>query len=118
MSEQRADNIDKIAALPVRHRYFKYLVPGKGRNPEDVLEKNCVFYNKSIFIVHDESTWGYYLFETYDDFQFWYCNLDDKTMHEVIFGHNPQQLKFNIDASKEFIEGLNVDAQVYTLERK
>jgi len=32
-------------------------------------------------------------------------------MHEVIFGHNPQQLKFDIDASKEFIDGLNVDAQ-------
>jgi len=75
-----------------------------------VLEKNYVFY-KSIFIVHNESIRGYYLFETYDDFEFWYYNLDDKTIHKVIFGHNPQQLKFNIDASKEFIDGLNVDAQ-------
>jgi len=75
-----------------------------------VLEKNCVFY-KSIDIVHDESTRGYYLFETYDDFEFWYYNLDDKTMHKVIFGHNPQRLEFNIDASKDFIDGLNVEAQ-------
>jgi len=32
-------------------------------------------------------------------------------MHKVIFGHNPQQLKFDIDALKEFIDSLNVDAQ-------
>jgi len=110
MSEQRADNVSKIAAPQAKHRYFKYLVPGKGCNPEDVLEKNCVFY-KSVFIVHNESTRGYHLFDTYDDFEYWYYNLDDKTMHKVIFGHNPQQLKFDIDASKEFMDGLNVDAQ-------
>jgi len=75
-----------------------------------VLEENCVF-DKSIFIVHNESTWGYYLFKTYDNFEFWYYDLEDKTMHEVIFGESPQWLKFDIDASKDFIDSLNVDAQ-------
>jgi len=110
MSEQRADKVAKIAAPQVRHRYFKYLVPGEGCNPKDVLEENCVF-DESIFIVHNESTWGYYLFDTYDDFENWYYDLDDKTMHEVIFGNSPQRLKFDIDASKDFIDSLNVDAQ-------
>jgi len=110
MYEQRADNIAEIVAPPVKHRYFKYLVPGEGRNPKDVLEENCVF-DESIFIIHDESTRGYYLFDTYIDFENWYYDLDDKTMHEVIFGESPQQLKFDIDASKEFIDSLNVDAQ-------
>jgi len=32
-------------------------------------------------------------------------------MHEVIFGEGPQRLKFDIDALKDFIDGLNVDAQ-------
>jgi len=110
MSKQRADNVAKIAAPPVTYRYFKYLVPGEGRNPKDVLDENYVS-NKDIFIVHDESTWGYYLFNTYDNFENWYYGLEDKTMHEVIFGENPQRLKFDIDASKEFMDSLNVDAQ-------
>jgi len=75
-----------------------------------MLEENYVF-NKNIFIVHDEFTRGYYLFNTYDNFENWYYGLEDKTMHEVIFGENPQQLKFDIDASKDFMDSLNVDAQ-------
>jgi len=110
MSEQRADNVAEIVAPPVRYTYFKYLVPGEGCNPKDVLEENCVF-DESIFIVHNESTRGYYLFKTYDDFENWYYDLEDKTMHEVIFGKGPQRLKFDIDASKDFIDSLNVDAQ-------
>jgi len=42
-------------------RYFKYVVYEEGCNPDDVLEKNSNI-NKRIFIVHDESTRGYYLF--------------------------------------------------------
>jgi hypothetical protein len=110
MSKQRTDNVAEIAAPPVTYRYFKYLVPGEGRNPKDVLDENYVS-NKDIFIVHDESTWGYYLFNTYIDFEDWYYCLEDKTIHEVIFGDNPQRLKFDIDASKEFMDSLNVDAQ-------
>jgi len=78
-----------------------------GRVAIDVLEENCVF-DESIFIVHDESTQGYYLFKTSDNFE---NNLDNKTMHEVIFGESPQQLKFEIDSSKDFIDSLNVDTQ-------
>jgi len=60
------------------------------------------------------------LFNTYDDFENWYFDLEDKTMHEVILGKSPQQLKFDTDASKEFMDSLNVDAQdkgEYILER-
>jgi len=110
MSEQRADNVAKIVAPPVTYRYFKFLVPGEGCNPKDVLEENYIS-DENIFIVHDELTRGYYLFNTYDNFENWYYDLEDKTMHDVIFGKNPQQLKFDIDASKEFMDSLNVDAQ-------
>jgi len=89
MSEQRADNVAKIVAPPVMYRYFKYLVPGEGRNPKDVLVLNHVS-EKDDFIVHDESTQGYYLFDTYINFEDWYYDLDDKTMHEVIFGEKRQ----------------------------
>jgi len=110
MSEQRADNIAEIAAPPVTYRYFKYLVPEEGCNHKDVLVLNRVS-DKNNFIVHDEFTQGYYLFDTYIDFEDWYYDLEDKTMHEVIFGEKCQWLKFDIDALKEFIDNLNVDAQ-------
>jgi len=119
MSEQRADNFAENATpphmrrdaaeinQPAKYRYFKYLVYEEGHNPDNVLEKNSGI-NKKIFIIHDESTWGYYLFDTYED---WYYDLDDKTMHKVIFGFLPQQPKFDIDAPKEFIDCLDVYAQ-------
>jgi len=119
MSEQRSDNVAKIAIpshmrrdaaevdLPEDEpRYFKYLVYEEGCNPDDVLEKNSNI-NKRIFIAHDESMWGYYLFETYDNFEDWYLGLDEKTLIKVIFGFLPQQLKFDIDAPKEFMDGID-----------
>jgi len=51
------------------------------------------------------------LFDSYNDFEDWYYDLDDKTMHEVIFGFLPQRPKFDIDAPKEFMDALNVDTQ-------
>jgi len=121
MSEQRADNVAKIDTpqvrrdadevyMPAEHRYFKYLVYEEGCNPDNVLEKNSDI-NKKIFFVHDEATQGYYLFNTYNNFEDWYYDLDDKTMHEVIFGFLPQQPKFDINAPKEFMDSLDVDAQ-------
>jgi len=98
---------DAAKAAP---RYFKYLVYEEGCIPDNVLEKKSGV-NKKIFIVHDESTWGYYLFDTFNDFEDWYKDLDDKTMHKVIFGFLPQQPKFDIDAPKDFMDGLDVDAQ-------
>jgi len=115
MSKKRADNIALIttpphmrrAAAEVKYKpsYFKYLVNEDGHNPNDVLEKNSNI-NK-IFIAHDESTQGYYLFDTYTNFEDWYLVQEDKTLHEVIFGFLPQWLKFDIDAPKEYMDALN-----------
>jgi len=58
-----------------------------------------------------EASRGYYLFDTYNNFEDWYYDLDHKTMHKVIFGFLPQWPKFDIDTPKEFMDSLDVDAQ-------
>jgi len=100
-----------MAAPLVKHRYFKYLALGKVA----ILK---MFWRKTVsstraFLSFMMSLLGVITcLKLMTTFSFgivtWRTRL---SMHKVIFGHNPQQLKFDIDASKEFIDGLNIDAQ-------
>ena len=89
----------------------------KGRNDIDgVLDRYktnnivCIWDEKEYYVFNskDEKTSSYSLFET------WYNSRVDKHYHEIVFGQNPQRLKFDIDSTKEQFEKLGSIETVLT----
>jgi len=86
--------------------YFKYLyVNGKEeRNKTNTLE--CVYDNieslEDKFIVQNGKTFIYTLYDKMEEYvDEFYGDKKIKYYHEVIFGHQNQKLKFDLDISKE-----------------
>lgn len=56
---------------------------------------NTELLNKTI--IRDEVTNHYIVFDTKESFELWYNLKKERHYHEIILGHQPQRLKFDID---------------------
>jgi hypothetical protein len=97
-------------------RPFRFLFNGNNRTPTDVLEN--YYTEKTLigqFVIWDEgkkSSSPYRLFDSRNDFWSWYSQLQplERHCHEVIFGFQPQRIKFDIDAPYAAIDSIESGA--------
>jgi len=86
---------------------YKYLRVQSGRNPAECLDSDIASFGcppgSLPFVVRDEGVdkrrAGFYAFATPEDFWAWHDKVPEKhrAFHEVVFGHAPQRLKFDLD---------------------
>lgn len=96
---------------------YKYLKATRAKPGErnEVLELNVSAkeMSKGVIIQHDK-TRKYQFFSNVNLFWDWYAKQEDPMYHEIILGHAPQHLKFDIDAKKSTVVSIdpNVDPTV------
>jgi len=89
------------------YRKFRYLYLKDNRDAksEDVLE--CVYDSPERlggkFVMQSEAPRMYYVFNSWEDAKSYIedCDIEKRMFHEVIFGWQPQKIKFDIDIKDE-----------------
>jgi len=92
--------ISLIINKMIKPRTYKYINSGEDRSSKDCINENELFefINDEKFIVQDEITRNYLVFNSYNDFKQWFVdNPNQRCLHELIRGCSPQKLKFDID---------------------
>lgn len=89
---------------------FRWLYQDGTRPADQVLESSVTHDDivKGAFIVRDEGAPTgavYRLFPDVASFWQWYEPLEQKHVHEVVFGYMPQRFKFDIDAAPADLRG-------------
>lgn len=74
-------------------------------------------------VIRDEVSNSYYVFNTKEEFEAWYIQQTKKHYHEIIFGFQPQRIKFDIDiatkksdtnAGNDSTNVIDVDKSIFT----
>jgi hypothetical protein len=93
-------------------QFIKYLKPGNGRAPSDVVYSIFNINDlKNKVIIRDMGERGYLVFNSVNECKNYIYNLPDveKTFEEVIIGEFPQKFRLDIDGKKDVIEKLSVN---------
>ena len=81
-------------------RTYRYINSDNDRASKDCLNENELFdgINDEKFIIQNEISRKYLVFNSYGDFKDWFsANPDQRCLHELVRGCSPQKLKFDID---------------------
>lgn len=65
---------------------------------------------KTKTVIRDEKSNQYIVFNSQSDFEKWYMRQANKHYHEIIFGHQNQRIKFDIDMNTDINANANTDA--------
>lgn len=88
-------------------RSYKYLVPAADRDKHDVLEN---YFNARDFAVRDELNNNYWHTDSYETISRF---PPSNCLHEVIFGQQPQKIRFDIDCPMIKLVALDVSKIIF-----